>query len=188
MRDKEDDSRDNYFFPSLSPNIDIYSGTGTLLEFSTIEDMAKRYDKLRKYIIQMAKIKFQLRTIQTSVSDAQRIHNIKGKFEDESRAVEDIAVFSYLGLKLHSSSQMLFPKSLYQSIRTQLIKFNKRYKHLSELTIDWCERKIRIEGNAPSREIYQQNELIAIERIVKKKIKIESSEDSNPYFKAKRGE
>ena len=188
MRDKVDASRENYFFPSLSPDIDIYSGTATLLEFNSVEDMAQKSDKLRKYIIQMTQVKFKLKTVQTSISDSQRIHNIKGKFESESRAVEDIAVFSYLGLKLHGSSQMMFPKSLYQSIRTQLIEFKKRYKHLSELTIDWCEGKVRIIGNSPSRMIYHGSTQIAIERKPKKKIKIDLSEDSNPYLKSKRGE
>lgn len=188
MQDKEDASRKNYFFPSLSPEIDIYSGTGTLLEFNTIEDMANRYDKLRKYIIQMTQVKFKLRTIQASVSDAQRIHNIKGKFETESRAAEDIAVFGYLGLKLHSSSQMLFPKSLYQRVRTQLIAFKTRYKHLSELTIDWCEGTIRIVGNASHRDIHYRGEIIAVESKPKQKIKIDMSEDNNPYLNAKRGE
>jgi len=188
MTDKEDASRKNYFLPSLSPEIDIYSGTGTLLEFSTIEDMANRYDKLRKYIIQMTQVKFKLRTIQASVSDAQRMHNIKGKFETESRAAQDIAVFGYLGLKLHSSSQMLFHKSLYQRIRTQLIAFKTRYKHLSELTIDWCEGKIEIVGNTPYRDIQYKSESIAVESKPKKKIKIDMSEDGNSYLKAKRGE
>lgn len=188
MQDKEDANRENYFFPALSPNINIYSGTGTLLEFSSVQDMAERYDGLRKYIIHMTQVKFKLRTIQSAVSDAQRMHNIKGKFKDESRAVEDIAVFEYLGLKLHASSQMLFPKNLYQSIRTQLIAFKVRYKYLSEVTIDWCEKKISIEGNSPYRIIYYGGEIIAKEKKEKQKIKIDMSPDGNPYLNAKRGE
>lgn len=188
MKDKEDESRENYFFPSLSPKINIYSGTGTLLEFSSIEDMAQRYDRLRKYIIHMTKIKFQLRTFQASISDAQRIHNIKGKFEDESRAVEDIAVFGYLGLKLHSSSHMLFPKSLYQRIRTQLIAFNVQYKYLSNVTIDWCKGKLKIAGSNYNKTIYYQNKTIAVERKPKQKIKIDVGENNNPYLQAKQGE
>ncbi len=162
--DREDHTRMNYFLPSLSPEINIYSGKGTLLEFSDNKTMAEKYDKLRKYIISMTRAKFKLRTVQKAVSDVQRVHNLKGKFKgDETRAAEDVAVFEYLGLKLHSSSEMLFSKSFYQKIRKQLVAHKKRYKSLAQVTIDWCKGLLIVEGKQPDRVIRYCDEIIAAE-------------------------
>ncbi len=164
MPDKENPTRTNYFLPSLSPAIDIYSGRATLIEFNDNATMAEKYDSIRKYIISMTRAKFKLRTTQTAISNAQRTHNIKGKFEgDESRAAEDVAVFEFLGLKLHSSSQMLFSKSFYQKIRTQLIVFKSRYKSLARVTIDWCAGNLVIDGKEPDRVITYRGQVIAVE-------------------------
>lgn len=189
MPDKEDPTRTNYFLPSLSPKIDIYSGRATLLEFNDNETMAQKYDSIRKYIISMTRAKFKLRTVQTAISDAQRTHNIKGKFEDdESRAAEDIAVFEFLGLKLHSSSQMLFPKSFYQKIRKQLIVFKPRYKSLAQVTVDWCIGNLVVDGKAPDRVVIYRGQVIAIEP---KRVQVDyadvSAESTNEYLLAKGG-
>ncbi len=189
MEDKEDDTRMNYFLPSLSPEINIYSGRGTLLEFSDNKTMAKKYDTLRKYIISMTRAKFKLRTVQKAVSDAQRVHNLKGKFEgDETRAAEDVAVFEYLGLKLHSSSEMLFSKSMYQKIRKQLVSHKKRYKSLAQVTIDWCKGLLTVEGKQPDRVIRYRGEVIAVEPKKQKLLVDESyTEESNSYKFTKEG-
>ncbi len=164
MPDKEDNTRTNYFMQLLSPKINIYSGKSTLLEFSDNRTMSEKYDKLRNYIISMTRAKFKLRTVQRAISDSQRVHNLKGKFKgNETRAAEDIAVFEYLGLKLHSSSEMLFSKSLYQKIRTQLISHKKRYRSLAQVTIDCCKGLLTVEGEAPYRVIHYCGEIIAIE-------------------------
>jgi len=189
MSDKEDDTRMNYFLPTLSPQINIYTGKGTILEFSDNKTMAKKYDKLRKYIIGMTRAKFKLRTVQTAVSDSQRIHNLKGKFEgDETRAAEDVAVFEYLGLKLHSSSEMMFSKSLYQKIRKQLISHKKKYKSLAQVTIDCCKGLLTVEGKQPDRVIRHQGEIIAAEPKKKKKYSYACcAEEDNSYRILKRG-
>ena len=190
MADKMDPKRINYFLPSLSPEIDIYSGKGTLLEFSDTKAMAKKYDRLRKYIINMTKVKFKLRTIQEAISTEQRIHNIKGKFEgDEKRAAEDIAVFEYLGLKLHASSEMMFSKSLYQKVRKQLIEHKKEYKSLAQVTIDWCKGILSVEGKSPDRVIRYRDEIIAKEPKQKKYTLNENvfTEEANEYLLAKEG-
>ena len=187
--DKEDDTRMNYFLPSLSPKISIGSGRGTLLEFSDNKTMTEKYDRLRKYIISMTRAKFKLRTVQKAVSDAQRVHNLKGKFGgDETRAAEDVAVFEYLGLKLHSSSEMLFSKSLYQKIRKQLISHRKRYKSLAQVTIDWCKGLLTVEGKQADRVIRYRDEIIAVEPKKQKLVASEFyTEESNSYQLSKEG-
>ncbi len=187
--DKNNSSRKNYFLPSLSPNIDIYSGAGTLLEFNDNETMAGKYDALRKYVISMTKAKFKLRTVQAAASSELRVHNLKGKFaNEEERAATDIAVFEFLGLKLHASSQMLFSKSLYQKIRTKLIVFNPRYKSLAAVTVDWCKGDLVIEGKEPNRKIYYRGQLITIEPKKQKVNHVDvTGENINEYLLAKEG-
>jgi len=189
MPDKEDSTRMNYFLPSLSPEIKIFSGKGTLLEFSDNKSMAEKYDKLRKYIISMTRTKFKLRTVQQAVSDVQRVHNLKGKFEgDETRAAEDVAVFEYLGLKLHASSEMLFSKSLYQKIRKQLITHKKKYNSLAQVTINWCKGLLIIKGKQADRVIRYRGEIIAVEPKKQKVIVDEfCGEEINSYKLAKDG-
>lgn len=189
MVDKKHSDRLNYFLPSLSPKIDVYSGKATILEFNDNKIMAKKYDNLRIYINSMPCAKFKLSTVQTAVSNAQRVHNLKGKFEgDETRAAEDIAVFEYLGLKLHSSSQMLFPKEFYQKIRKQLIEYKSKYKSLAAVTIDWCKGILIVEGKSPNRIVYIKGERVAVEP-KKKKISFNASslEEQNEYALAKGG-
>jgi hypothetical protein len=186
MRDKENPQRINYFLPSLSPQIDIYSGKATLLEFNDNNTIAEKYDSIRKYIISMTRAKFKLRTVQTAISNTQRVHNLKGKFEgDETRAAEDIAVFEYLGIKLHSSSQMLFSKEFFQKIRKQLMEYKSRYESLAEVTIDWCKGKIVVEGKSPNRIVYSGKTIVAVEP--RKMNKIVSIDESNSYIVAKEG-
>ena len=188
MADKKHGDRVNYFVPSLSPKIDIYSGKATLLEFSDNNTMADKYDSIRKYIISMTRAKYKLRTVQVSISDAQRVHNLKGKFEgDEARAAEDIAVFEYLGLKLHASSQMLFSKDFYQKIRKQLIRFKSRYKSLAEVTIDWCKGRLVVDGKAPNRVVYVSGEVVAVEPKQKKVVYNSWSIEQNAYALVKGG-
>ena len=189
MPDKENSQRMNYFLPSLSPQIDVYTGKATLLEFNDNKTMAEKYDSIRKYIISMTRAKFKLRTAQTAISNVQRVHNLKGKFEgDETRAAEDIAVFEYLGIKLHSSSQMLFSKDFYQKIRKQLMGYKSRYESLAEVTIDWCKGKLVVEGKAPNRVVYARGKAIAVEP-KQKKVAFDDSwvEEHNEYALAKGG-
>lgn len=134
----------------------------------------------------MTKAKFRSRTKQEAISNAIRTHNIKGKFANTmERAAEDVAVFEYLGLKLHASSQMLFPKSLYQAIRTQLIAFQDKYKCLAEVTLDRCKGILTIEGTAPNRIILHKGIVVAQES--KKKVQPHIKSDFNSYLFAKEG-
>ena len=97
-------------------------------------------------------------------------------------------MFEYLGLKLHSSSEMLFSKSLYQKIRKQLIDHKKRYKSLAQVTIDWCKGLLTIEDKAPNRVIQYRGEVIAVEP-KRQKIAIDEiyPEQENKYLMAKEG-
>jgi len=186
LPDKKNPNRKNYFLPSLSPKINIYEGNGTVLEFNDTKTLTEKYSLIRKYVMSLNQAKYKLQTIQTSLSIAQRKHNLKGKFEnDESRASEDIAIFEYLGIKLHGSTQMLFPISLYQKIRKQLIKYNNRYDNLKTVTLHWCQGIIRIVGKNNNRKILNnKDEVIAIEP---KKEKVKFEEPRNQYKVAKEG-
>ncbi len=79
-----------------SDNDRTKSRRATFLEFIDNKTMTEKHDKLRKYIISMTRVKFKLRTVQKAISDVQRIHSLKGKFEgDETRVAEDVAGFEY---------------------------------------------------------------------------------------------
>jgi len=168
LLDKEDKKTENYFFPSLSPDIDIFDGNGTLLEFTRLDDMLKMHKRLQKYILGLAKLKYRLKTIMTALHVNNRRHNSKGKFNDPQgsdvqRELEDIAVFEHLGIKMYSSTQMTFPVSLYQKMRKQLVEFMKKYECLAEITLDWCSGVIEINGSSPDRVITHRGESIAVE-------------------------
>ena len=191
--DKADRTIENYFFPGLSPEIDIENGNGTLLEFTRLDDMLKRHKRLQKYILGLSKLKYKLKTIMTAVSVNNRRHNLKGKFNDPEgadvqRELEDIAVFEHLGIKMYSSSQMTFPVSLYQKMRKQLVGYMKKYECLKEVTLDWCDGVIEINGSNPNRVISYRGEVIATEP---KREKVDyadvSAEPTNEYLLAKGG-
>ena len=193
MRDKADKEKKNYFFPSLSPEIDIYEGNGTLIEFTSFEDMLANHKRLQKYILSLSKGKFKLKTIMTAIHTDTRRHNLKGKFKDPkggdiSRELEDIAVFEYLNIRLYSSSQMTFPHTFYQKIRKQLIVHNDAYESLAKVTLDWCAGILSIEGKEANRTISVYGDVVATEP---KRIKIQVDnmllEGINEYQLAKEG-
>ena len=192
MPDKADASRKAYFFPMLSPEINIYEGNGTLLEFISMEDMLANSKRLKKYIQSLPKGKFKLKTILAAMDTDTRRHNLKGKFndseEDVVRELEDIAVFEYLKIKMYSYTQMTFPTTLYQKVRKQLITYDKRYESLATVTVDWCEGIIAITGKEPNRRITVYGEVAAKEP-KREKIQIDyaSIDESNPYQRAKEG-
>ncbi len=193
MLDKADDEKKNYFFPNLSPEINIYNGNGTLLEFTPMEDMMKNRNRLEKYRLSLPKGKFKLKTIMAAVHIDTRRHNLKGKFKDPkggdiSRELEDIAVFEYLKIKLYSSSQMTFPHTLYQKMRKQLIAHNDRYKSLAAVTLDWCEGILSVKGKTPDRTISVYGDVVATEP-KRTKIQVDDMilEGINDYQLAKEG-
>ena len=168
MPDKANNEKKNYFFPNLSPDINIYHGNGTLIEFISIEDMLANHKRLQKYILLLPKGKFKLKTIMTAIHIDTRRHNLKGKFKDPkggdiSRELEDIAVFEYLKIKMYSSSQMTFPHTLYQKMRKQLVAHSTKYESLAEVTLDWCKGILSVEGKTPDRTISVYGEVIATE-------------------------
>ncbi len=192
--DKEDSTRENYFFPALSPEININSGQGTLLEFVSTEEMIKRYKKLQKYKNTMIYSKYKLSSMISAMSTEIIQHNLKGRYDKHgddksSRAVGDAAVFEYLGIRLFASSQVTFPVSLYQKIRKQLMEYLKKYKNLWEVSLDWCKGTLVVEGKSPNRIIWHRGELIARESKEKKKIAIDEiyPEQENKYLMAKEG-
>jgi len=195
MRDLVDNRKENYFFPNLSPEINIYDGIGTLVEFTSIEDMLRNHKHLQKYMLSLPKGKFKLKTILTAVHTDTRRHNLKGKFkdpgEDIQRELENIAVFEYFKIKMYSSSQMTFPHTLYQKMRKQLINHSARYESLVEVTLDWCNGALTIEGKVPDRTINVYGNTIATEPKRKKRTKIQIDnillEGINEYQLAKEG-
>jgi len=199
MVDKADDEKENYFFPNLSPEISIYNGNGTLLEFIPMDDMLKNHKRLQKYMLSLPKGKFKLKTIMTAIHTETRRHNLKGKFKDPkgpdiTRELEDIAVFEYLKIKMYSSSQMTFPHTLYQKMRKQLAEHSTKYESLAEVTLDWCKGVLSVEGKQPNRTISLYGETIAVEpkrvepqKIVKIQIDDALLEGLNDYQLAKEG-
>jgi len=196
MPDKKDSKKKNYFFPGLSPEINIYDGNGTLLEFSSIEDMLRNHKHLQKYMLSLPKGKFKLKTIMAAIHVDTTRHNMKGKFkdpkeEDISKELEDIAVFEYLKIKMYSSSQMTFPHTLYQKMRKQLMGYSTKYESLVEVTLDWCKGVLTIEGKVPDRTINVYGDIIATEPKRTKKTKIQVDhillEGINEYQLAKEG-
>ena len=169
MRDKADNQKENYFFPNLSPEINIYEGNGTLIEFTSIENMLANHKRLQKYILSFPKGKFKLKSIMTAIHTDTSRHNLKGKFKDPkgnniSKEIEDIAVFAYLKIHMYSSSQMTFPHSVYQKMRKELVIYNKKYKSLAKVTLDWCAEVLSIEGKNSNRIIIADGTTIAIEQ------------------------
>ena len=196
MPDKKDNKKKNYFFPNLSPEINIYDGDGTLIEFTSMGDMLKNHKRLQKYMLSLPKGKFKLKTIMTAIHVDTTRHNMKGKFNDPkgqdiSRELEDIAVFEYLKIKMYSSSQMTFPHTLYQKMRKQLMRYSTRYESLVEVTLDWCKGALTIEGKVPDRTINVYGDIIATEPKRPKKTKIQVDnillEGINDYQQAKEG-
>ena len=196
MVDKADDEKENYFFPNLSPEISIYNGNGTLLEFIPMDDMLKNHKRLQKYMLSLPKGKFKL---MTAIHTETRRHNLKGKFKDPkgpdiTRELEDIAVFEYLKIKMYSSSQMTFPHTLYQKMRKQLTEHSTKYESLAEVTLDWCKGVLSVEGKQPNRTISLYGETIAVEpkrvepqKIVKIQVDDALLEGLNDYQLAKEG-
>lgn len=165
MQDKEDMSRKNYFFPSLSPLINIYGGHGTVVEFVETPEIEKRYRKLKRYIEKMTRSEAKLADFLSAMHKELSLHNLKSMVadDDSARAVMDLAVFRYLGIRIYGYSQMTFPISLYQKVRKQLKEFNPEYRHLWKVTVDWCNAKVRMEKKNGKAHIYFGNKLIAAE-------------------------
>ena len=193
MHDKEDSTKKNYFFPNLSPEINIYDGNATLIEFTSIENMLANHKRLQKYMLSLPKGKFKLKTIMTAIHTDTRRHNLKGKFNDPkgqdiSRELEDIAVFEYLKIKMYSSSQMTFPHTLYQKMRKQLIAHSTKYKSLAAVTVDWCKGILTVDIEKTNRTISIYCEVIAVEP-KRNKIPIDDIyfEGINEYKLAKEG-
>lgn len=194
MCDKADSKKENYFFPNLSPEINVYNGNGSLIEFISIENMLANHKRLQKYMLSLPKGKFKLKTIMTAVHADTRRHNLKGKFKDPKggdiiRELEDIAVFEYLKIKMYSSSQMTFPHTLYQKMRKQLIDHNPQYESLAEITRDWCQGILSVEGKDPNRTIIVYGEIVAVEpKRTKKQIDHSYLDEINRYQITKEGE
>ena len=168
MPDKEDNRKKNYFFPNLSPEIDIFDGNGTLIEFTSIKNMLVNHKRLQKYMLSLPKWKFKLRTIMTAIHTDTRRHNLKGKFKDPkgydiSKELEDIAVFEYLKIRMYSSSQMTFSHTLYQKMRKQLIAHSTKYESLAAVTLDWSEGVLTVDVEKTKRTISIYGEVIAVE-------------------------
>ena len=70
---------------------------------------------------------------------------------------------SYLKIKMYSSSQMTFPHTFYQKMRKQLMAHNAKYESLAQVTLDWCQGILSVEGKDPNRNISVYGEVVAVE-------------------------
>jgi hypothetical protein len=126
-------------------------GQGTAIEFYNKEKLQQSYDNLAEYISKITEAKYseevEQKALKTAVYTEMMEHHIKGTLEVDNKAKlrSDSEIFSSIGVKTIHYSQALFPTKLYQSLRTQLVKFSQDYRNLYKITIDQCIGKIRIE-------------------------------------------
>ncbi len=129
-------------------------GQGTAIEFYGKEKLQQSYDNLAEYISKITEAKYseevEQKALKTAVYTEMMEHHTKGTLEVDNKAKlkSDSEIFSSItknGVKTIHYSQALFPTKLYQSLRTQLVKFSQDYRSLYKITIDQCLGKVRIE-------------------------------------------
>ena len=104
--------------------------------------------------------------LKQTVHQAMVNHHTKGiidKYSDEKLKVDSL-IFSHIKVRTIHYSQVLFPTSLYQTIRTELISFKKGYRSLFTLTVDVCKGYIEILGKSPYRTVEYKGNQIATEQ------------------------
>ena len=126
-------------------------GQGTAIEFYNKEKLQQSYDNLAEYISKITEAKYseevEQKALKTAVYTEMMEHHTKGTLEVDNKAKlrSDSEIFSFMKVKTIHYSQALFPTKLYQSLRTQLLKFSQDYRNLYKITIDQCLGKVRIE-------------------------------------------
>jgi|GEM_PF-6862395 len=118
------------------------NGQYTFLEFYDRERLKATNRDFVDYLIKMQATGSG--DIKSAVYRSQTTHHLKSMVESADRYEKDRAVLSHLKIRVLQYSQSFFPVSLYQKIRSALIRYDKKYKHLYHATLDLCEGLLRI--------------------------------------------
>ena len=146
------------------------TGQGTAIEFYGKKKLESAYSDIIEYVSKLSEAKYkpidEQKLLKQTVHQAMIDHHTKGtidKYSDEKLKVDSL-IFSHIKVRTMHYSQVLFPTSLYQTVRTELIGFKKGYKSLFTLTVDMCKGYIKIIGEHPYRTITYKNKKIATEQ------------------------
>ena len=137
------------------------NGQYTFIEFY---DKEKLQSTNREFAEYLTKMQTSGGDIRSAVYRSQTSHHLKSRMELGTKYDKHKAILSHLRIRLLQYSQSFFPVALYQKLYPQLVKHDKRYKHLYNITLDWCDGFICIEkkGNK-SRVLRKSGEVIAKE-------------------------
>ena len=137
------------------------NGQYTFIEFY---DKDKLQSTNRAFAEYLTKMQTSGGDIRSAVYRSQTSHHLKSRTELATKYDKHRAIFSHLKIRLLHYSQSLFSVSLYQKLYPQLVKHDKRYKHLYNITLDWCEGIISIEKRGRKRIVVKKGgEVIAKE-------------------------
>jgi hypothetical protein len=185
---KNPESKHN-FLTEIS-HIATKTGQGTAIEFYGKKKLESAYSDIVEYVSKLAEAKYkpvdEQKILKQTVHQAMVDHHTKGtsdKYSDEKLKVDSL-IFSHIKVRTMHYSQVLFPTSLYQTVRTELIGFRKGYKSLFTLTVDVCKGYIKIIGEHPYRTITHKNKKIATEQRWKEDDSF-SEDDMNEYALSK---
>ena len=165
---KKPDSK-HHFLIDIS-HIPTYTGQGTAIEFYDKKKLEKVYSDIVEYISKLSEAKYKhidkQKLLKKTIHQTMINHHTKGtidKYSDEKLKIDSL-IFSYIKVRTMHYSQVLFPTSLYKTVRTELVNFKKKYKSLFSLTIDMCKKYIEVVGESPYRTIKYKGKKIAIEQ------------------------
>lgn len=168
------------------------TGQGTAIEFYGRKRLESAYKDIVEYLSKMTEAKYkpidEQKVLKQTVHHAMVDHHTKGtsdKYSDEKLKVDSL-IFSYIKVRTMHYSQILFPTSLYQTIRTELISFKKGYRSLFTLTSDVCKGYIEIIGDRPYRTIEYKGKKIATEQRWKEDNSF-NEDEMNEYKLSKEG-
>ena len=189
--DPKNHERKHHFLVDIS-HIETRTGEGTVVEFYTKKRFEDAYRDTVAYINKILEAKHTPMTkesIMRGIAHQTMVeHHTKGvtdKYSNEKLKV-DAMIFSHIGVRIIHYSQILFPTSLYQTIRKELMTHKKGYRSLYTLTIDMCKGYIEIIGKAPYRTIEYKGKEIAQEQRWKEN-SYSIDDDVNDYKLAKEG-
>ena len=120
----------------------FWNGQYTFIEFYDRQRLKETNRAFELYLIKMQTLGGDIRS---AVYRSQTSHHLKSRIESATKYDKHKAIFSHLKIRLLQYSQSLFPVSLYQKLYPQLVKYDKRYKHLYNITFDLCDALVTIE-------------------------------------------
>ena len=165
---KNPESKHN-FLVDIS-HIATKTGQGTAIEFYGKKKLENAYSDIVEYVSKLSEAKYkpidEQKLLKQTVHQAMVDHHTKGaidKYSDEKLKVDSL-IFSHIKVRTMHYSQVLFPTSLYQTIRNELIGFKKGYRSLFTLTVDVCKQHIKVLGESPYRTVEYKGKQIATEQ------------------------